>query len=313
MNKKDCKIVQDLLPNYIENLTKEETSKYIEEHIKECEECKELLDKMRTEIKSNDEKRDLREVKYMKKFKNKIRILKFIILLIVLLLILAFILIIGRRFFIMKDISKKSQDINNFSNLHIIEYYYYEGNLIIMEQYKLDDKVKYVITEKNNDEFVIQTQYGKRNVEKYSKENNVYTGNIYLDIEGKKYASLNVDTRSFEQEKLNSVLYTKNYFDLFKYSLSSNITETKFCGKDSYCLTNIPSYIGGIYERVFIDKETGLMVGSSGYDSTLNISDGDIMTIETIYEYGTVTEEDFNEPDSNEYEIVDNIYQVIEK
>ena len=84
MNKKDCKIVQDLLPNYIENLTKEETSKYIEEHIKECEECKELLDKMRTEIKSNDEKRDLREVKYMKKFKNKIRILKFIILLIVL-------------------------------------------------------------------------------------------------------------------------------------------------------------------------------------------------------------------------------------
>ena len=78
-------------------------------------------------------------------------------------------------------------------------------------------------------------------------------------------------------------------------------------------MTNIPSYIGGIYERVFIDKETGLMVGSSGYDSTLNISDGDIMTIETIYEYGTVTEEDFNEPDSNEYEIVDNIYQVILK
>ena len=54
-------------------------------------------------------------------------------------------------------------------------------------------------------------------------------------------------------------------------------------------------------------------MGSSGYDSTLNISDGDIMTIETTYEYGTVTEEDFNEPDSNEYEIVDNIYQVIEK
>lgn len=145
----------------------------------------------------------------------------------------------------------------------------------------------------------------------FKDENNIKIEIFY--IEGKKYASLNVDTRSFEQEKLNSVLYTKNYFDLFKYSLSSNITETKFCGKDSYCLTNIPSYIGGIYERVFIDKETGLMVGSSGYDSTLNISDGDIMTIETIYEYGTVTEEDFNEPDSNEYEIVDNIYQVIEK
>lgn len=28
--KKDCKIVQDLLPNYIENLTNEETNKFID-------------------------------------------------------------------------------------------------------------------------------------------------------------------------------------------------------------------------------------------------------------------------------------------
>ena len=33
---KDCKIVQDLLPNYIEKLTNEETNKYIEEHLNEC-------------------------------------------------------------------------------------------------------------------------------------------------------------------------------------------------------------------------------------------------------------------------------------
>ena len=35
--KKDCKIVQDLLPNYIEKLTNEETNNYIEDHLKECE------------------------------------------------------------------------------------------------------------------------------------------------------------------------------------------------------------------------------------------------------------------------------------
>lgn len=308
MNKRDCKIVQDLLPNYIEKLTDEETNKYIEEHIKECEECKNVLENMKKDIKSNDEKRDVREVKYMKKFKNKIRILKFIILLIVLLLIFTFILIIGKRFFILIDISKKSQNINDFSNLHIIEYYYHEGNLMKMEQYKLDDKVKFVITEEINDEFVTQTQYGQRNVEDYTEESYIYTGNIYLDKEGEKYVSLNTVTRSFEQEKLNNVLYTKNYFDLFKYSLSTNITETKFCGRDCYYLTNIPAYIGGTYERVYIDKETGLMIGSSGYDSTLNVSGGDIMTMETIYEYGTVTEEDFVEPDIDEYEVVDNIY-----
>lgn len=37
---KDCKIIQDLLPNYIEKLTTEETNNYIEEHFKICENCK---------------------------------------------------------------------------------------------------------------------------------------------------------------------------------------------------------------------------------------------------------------------------------
>ena len=37
---RNCKIVQDLLPNYIEKLTTEETNQFIEEHLKECDECK---------------------------------------------------------------------------------------------------------------------------------------------------------------------------------------------------------------------------------------------------------------------------------
>ena len=42
--KKDCKIVQDLLPNYIENLTNEETNKFIDEHLKECNECQKIFE-----------------------------------------------------------------------------------------------------------------------------------------------------------------------------------------------------------------------------------------------------------------------------
>ena len=41
--KRNCKIVQDLLPNYIEKLTNDETNKYIEEHLKECSECQKFL------------------------------------------------------------------------------------------------------------------------------------------------------------------------------------------------------------------------------------------------------------------------------
>mgnify|MGYP005781830921 CR=1 FL=1 len=44
--KRDCKIVQDLLPNYIEKLTNEETNAFIEEHLKNCVDCKKLLGNM---------------------------------------------------------------------------------------------------------------------------------------------------------------------------------------------------------------------------------------------------------------------------
>ena len=44
--KKECKIVQDLLPSYVDKLTNEETNQYIEEHLKECKECQKVLENM---------------------------------------------------------------------------------------------------------------------------------------------------------------------------------------------------------------------------------------------------------------------------
>ena len=73
---KDCKIIQDLLPNYIEELTNKETNTYIEEHLKVCNECKKVLQNMKNELKVDNEKRNQREVKYIKKFNNRLKILK---------------------------------------------------------------------------------------------------------------------------------------------------------------------------------------------------------------------------------------------
>ena len=36
---KDCKIVEDLLPNYMEHLTNDETNNFIEEHLSNCKNC----------------------------------------------------------------------------------------------------------------------------------------------------------------------------------------------------------------------------------------------------------------------------------
>ena len=67
--KKECKIVQDLLPSYVDKLTNEETNQYIEEHLKECKECQKVLENMKSNIEYKEQDDDRKKVKYFKKYK----------------------------------------------------------------------------------------------------------------------------------------------------------------------------------------------------------------------------------------------------
>ena len=53
-NKIDCRIIQDLLPSYIDGLTSEYTNQVIEEHVEECEPCKEMLQRMQEPEKKQE-------------------------------------------------------------------------------------------------------------------------------------------------------------------------------------------------------------------------------------------------------------------
>ena len=55
MIENECKIIKDLLPNYVENITSKETDKFIEGHLKTCEKCKEELENLK-ELEVNQEK-----------------------------------------------------------------------------------------------------------------------------------------------------------------------------------------------------------------------------------------------------------------
>ena len=104
---KDCKIIQDLLPNYIEELTNKETNMYIEEHLKVCNECKKVLQNMKNELKVDNEKRNKREVKYIKKFNNRLKILK-VTIAIILVIALA---VMTHYYFTFKDAYFKASNI----------------------------------------------------------------------------------------------------------------------------------------------------------------------------------------------------------
>ena len=69
---RDCKIVRDLLPSYIDDLTDEVTNEFINEHIADCPECAKFLSQMNGDIKLdviNQEK----EIKYLKKIRRRVK------------------------------------------------------------------------------------------------------------------------------------------------------------------------------------------------------------------------------------------------
>lgn len=104
---RDCKIVQDLLPTYIESLTNEVTNEFIEEHIARCPECAQVLKDMNGDLQLEKINQDY-EINYLKKLKmrwvNSIWIIGVIIAVI--------------AFGVVMYINKKSQmQINNYTFL----------------------------------------------------------------------------------------------------------------------------------------------------------------------------------------------------
>ncbi|GGP16962.1 zf-HC2 domain-containing protein [Oceanobacillus neutriphilus] len=72
----DHNVFKDLVPSYIENLTSEETNKLMEEHMEQCEECREYLEDMQEDLltdRTNEQKDEKRNIDYLKKVRSKNR------------------------------------------------------------------------------------------------------------------------------------------------------------------------------------------------------------------------------------------------
>lgn len=75
-NNISCSIVRDLLPSYLDELTSEETTKSIEDHLAQCDHCRDILEKMRTPIVDEEEAfREKQELDFLKKNRRKMKLL----------------------------------------------------------------------------------------------------------------------------------------------------------------------------------------------------------------------------------------------
>jgi len=70
----ECNIVRDLLPLYMDDLCSDETAKLLEEHLKECVNCRQMLESLKKELDLNVQKEDWeRELLPLKKIHAKLR------------------------------------------------------------------------------------------------------------------------------------------------------------------------------------------------------------------------------------------------
>lgn len=65
--KTTCSVIQDLLPNYIDRVTSEETNCLIEKHLEECDECRKEYEAMKLPI----DEEVLEDIDFLKKVKRK--------------------------------------------------------------------------------------------------------------------------------------------------------------------------------------------------------------------------------------------------
>ena len=269
--KKVCKIVQDLLPNYIEKLTSDETNEYIKEHLKECAECTSVLNDMQKNIETKNIKMDEREVKYIKKYNKKFNIIRNILIIIVLLILI----IIGRKTFILSSLENKAQEHQNGQNYYLKLESYSEGKMTITEAYYKEEKSLVEITT-------------------YSKGVGEIKQTLYKS--GEEIFSLidNGDTKVFQNMgdiSVKPVAFTSNsIFGNLYMALTTSIDKVKLDGKECYIIKD------GNTEK-FIDADTGLAIKL--------IDNENNRTTDYQYKYNTVKDTDVEKPDTTGYKVIE--------
>lgn len=264
--KRDCKIVQDLLPNYIEKLTNDETNKYIEGHVKDCKECQNMLNSMKKEFIINSEKRDGREVEYIKKYNRKMKVWKKL-LLIALIFIVVYAISVAYKLNILNKIAEKNEESYNIKN-----YYYYSiADDTLMECFKKDEIIKIHLRQARGNGNITFWKDGNTGEELiFWNEAKLYDkaeGGILASTPSSSLVSLDFTSNMMIALHPFVFIGTQKYNDIECYNIKFN----------------------KVYE--VISKDTGLLLYRNEENHMRNIQ----------YKFNTVTDKDVEKPNIDEY------------
>ena len=91
---------------------------------------------------------------------------------------------------------------------------------------------------------------------------------------------------------------------MFVYSILSSVKDTTFNGEECYYISNFKSVNNNLEEGMYVNKSTGLPISSIAYEyKNSDGTRGRVPTSDYIYEFNEVKEEEFVEPNIDEYKV----------
>lgn len=249
---KNCKLIRDLLPSYLDHVTSEDTSKFVEEHLKECKECKKFFDEMNSEV-DKEKVKDIEIVKEIKKYKRKIFRLKFFVAFVLVVILGTVFGNLGYKYYIVKNSIDKSIINGEFYNYKIDEF---DESI---ERYE-DNYTTYICSG------TLKKIYAGKPVEYWTVLNDHY----YIDNENKTYYVVkeplfNSEKHQFSEKIVQEldvipeyrelvVNKEKNPFEILKFIL---FTDDIYIGREGF--RNEEYYVIKTdfnYKKIFIDMDT---------------------------------------------------------
>lgn len=293
----DCELVRDLLPNYIDNLTSNETNEFIESHISECAECKLLLNKMKKTDVAHESIKSKKFVNFAKKYNKKLKVLKFIVLIILAIILVHF----TRNIIIVSSVMNKRQEtLLDANNYHYQMYSYGKGHMFLYDFYKKDGK--FLETWISTDIAANETTTHTPTFWNYYDGNNLYGYNIDERTGIKFYRPGTMENRSIYPMFMDPNEDSNSLRSILSMSISSKITSMNYHGKDCYRIDS--SRLVHDEQVICIDKSTGLTVRNMLPNNS---------TIDFYIELNVVTDEDLKVPNIEEYKPYEEVENILIK
>ena len=296
MINKECEIVKDLIPNYMENEVSSSTKDFIEEHIKNCNACKNLIEELKKEKikeKNNEKIEETLKIDYLKKYNEKIKLLKTTAILIILVILFIWIYIFEKNLYIknhyeythniISAVYERTKDLKE-KNFSVVTTYS-DGSK--MEFYYKDGKYKECYTDNYIDDDGISgyINYGVEKEERISYVLQFHrNGDKILGI-GSPMRISSSEGEIIETSPLRKVFFLNDFYKMGKReSLSLEIREDRYNEKE--CIVVRYKINNSEYEEMWIDKEEMLVI------KDINNELDNIWQCNYTWQVGNVTDED---------------------